>query len=265
MRHAGRRELAVFAAAYLTYFGVRAITQGREPAALAHADAVIDAERAAGIAWEGAVQSVVKGSAVLTDAANFMYMFGHWPVLIVTGVALFHWRRDQYRVLRDACLISGLVGLAIFALYPVAPPRLTDLPLVDTVTQGAQGYRQIVPPSLVNEYAAMPSFHAGWNLLAGITIFRASRHWAPRTFGVAMPAAMAFAVVATANHYILDVVAGMAIAMAALWAALRIERRRGPTLDHQAGSPHADHERARTSTFPHRPSRRQRPREPSVR
>ena len=73
-----------------------------------------------------------------------------------------------------------MLGLFVFALFPVAPPRLTDLPLMDTVTQGASGYRQILPPALVNQYAAMPSFHAGWNLAVGIVVFRATRHWALR-------------------------------------------------------------------------------------
>jgi hypothetical protein len=46
--------------------------------------------------------------------------------------------------------------------------------------------------------------------------FRASRHWALRLFAVAMPMAMAFAVVATANHYVIDVIVGVALVLAAL-------------------------------------------------
>ena len=66
----------------------------------------------------------------------------------------------------------------------------------------------MLPPSYINEYAAMPSFHAGWNLLLGIELFRVSRHLLLRAFGILMPGAMAFSVIATANHYVLDVVAG---------------------------------------------------------
>jgi membrane-associated phospholipid phosphatase len=129
----------------------------------------------------------------------------------VTGALLFRHRREQYYTLRNACLLTGLLGLAIFALFPVAPPRLTDMPVVDTVTRGSPGYRQLLPPSFVNEYAAMPSFHAGWNLLVGIVVFRATRHWLLRGFAVGMPVAMALAVVATANHFVIDVVAGALI------------------------------------------------------
>jgi hypothetical protein len=114
------------------------------------------------------VQAVVLDSHRLTDAANFVYIYGHWPVLIVTGALLYRYRREHYHLLGNACLLSGVVGLVIFALYPVAPPRLLDLPLVDAVTRHAAGYRVVLPPSLVHEYAAMPSFHAGWIVLAGV-------------------------------------------------------------------------------------------------
>jgi hypothetical protein len=214
--HPGRRELAVFAAGYLTYFGVRAVTEGRVDRALANAASVIHLERVLGIAWEGAVQSTVAGSRVLEDLANAIYIYGHWPVLIVAGVLLYRYRREHYYTLRNACLLTGFLGLFVFALFPVAPPRLTDLPLIDTVTQGASGYRQILPPALVNQYAAMPSFHAGWNLAVGIVVFRATRNWALRVFAIVMPAAMAFAVVATANHYVIDVVVGVTLVLLAL-------------------------------------------------
>jgi hypothetical protein len=225
MRHPGRRELAVFAAGYLTYFGVRAVTEGRVDVALSNAGALMRLEHNLGIAWESAVQSVVAGSQLLQHTANAVYIYGHWPVLIIAGVLLFHYRREHYYTLRNACLLTGLLGLLVFALFPVAPPRLTDLPLMDTVTQGTPAYRQILPPALVNQYAAMPSFHAGWNLAVGIVVFRAARHWLLRVFAVTMPLAMAFAVVATANHFVIDVVVGVALVLAALGLQHASDRR----------------------------------------
>ena len=71
----------------------------------------------------------------------------------------------------------------------------------------------------------MPSFHAGWNLLLGIELFRVSRHLLLRSFGVLMPGAMAFSVIATANHYVLDVVAGAAVVIVALLIVSRFEHR----------------------------------------
>ena len=189
------RELVIFVAAYLTYFGVRAITEGEPWRAFQNAMTLHRLEVDLGLAWEGAVQDAVLGSQVLVDVTNAVYIYGHWPVLIGAGVLLFRHRRAHYYRLRNVCLLTGLVGLVIFTLLPVAPPRLTDLPVIDTVTRDSEGYRLLLPPSLVNEYAAMPSFHAGWNLLVGVIAFGASRHWAVRTFAILMPMSMAFAVV----------------------------------------------------------------------
>lgn len=243
-RREGHRELALFALAYLTYFGVRALTEGRAPKAFHNAESLIGFERELGIDWEHGTQAVVVGSHVLADIATAIYVFGHWPVLIGAGLLLFRYRRRQYYTLRNACLLTGLVGLVIFALFPVAPPRLTDLPLVDTVTRGSPGYRQLLPASFVNQYAAMPSFHAGWNLLAGIVIFRASTHWLLRAFAVLMPIAMALAVVATANHFVIDVVAGVAIVLAALAVLHARESRRRNAPARTGGGVHAERGRS---------------------
>ena len=230
-RGRGLREIGVFAAAYLAYFGVRAISEGAPASAVANAVRLDDLERGLGIAWEDAVQAPVMQQHALLDVANWVYIFGHWPVLIAAGVLLFRYRPRHYRLLRDACLISGAVGLIIFAAFPVAPPRLAGLG-VDTVTEHAGTYRTVLPSALVNEYAAMPSFHAGWNLLVGIVVFWAARHWAVRAAGVLMPVAMTLAVVATGNHFVVDVVVGAAIALAGLAAAVLVERRRAtPRLD----------------------------------
>ena len=253
------RELGIFAVAYLVYFGVRALTEGTAAGAMHNAMDIIRFEQRLGIAWEQAVQDSVVGSRLLLDAANAVYVYGHWPVIIVTGVLLYRHRRSQYYRLRNVCLLSGLIGLVIFALFPVAPPRLTDLPLVDTVTRHAEGYRQIVPPELVNQYAARPSFHAGWNVLLGIVVFHATRNWALRALAIAGPLAMVAAVVATANHFVIDVVAGVAIVLAGLLALNAVERARARrTLA-------STHEHKRAHVVHRRPPRRQRPGTPAHR
>lgn len=222
----GLREIAIFAAAYLTYFGVRALTQGDFAQASANAWKLIRFEDRAGIRIESEIQDAILGSPLLVDAANYVYIYGHWPALLLTLGLLFHLRRGDYYLLRNAILLTGFVGLVIFALFPVAPPRLTSLPVVDTVTRESGGYRHLLPPSLVNEYAAMPSFHAGWNVLLGIVVFRAAHHWLLRSVAVASALAMVVAVVATANHFIVDVVAGVAIALLGL-VLLDLADRRG--------------------------------------
>ena len=254
---AARRELAVFALAYGIYFGVRALTEGAPWRAMANARELFRLETSLGIDWEGAVQSVVVRSQVLVDAANAVYIYGHWPILIAAGVLLFRHRPAHYYRLRNVCLLSGLLGLFIFALFPVAPPRLTDLPLIDTVTRDSDGYRQIFPASLVNQFAAMPSFHAGWNVVLGVVVFQATRSRLLRAFAVALPAAMILSVVATANHFVADVVVGVAIVLAALAAEIAYEHRRGaPRLECNARQ---HRQRRRPDDIRRRAPRRQRP------
>jgi hypothetical protein len=224
--HSGRRELALSALAFLTYFGVRAATQGAIPRAITNALDLMRLERVMGIDVEDSVQAVVSGSRTLVDLANGLYIWGHWPLLIVGGALLFRLAPEHYYRLRNVCLLSGAAGLIVFALFPVAPPRLAPSGLEDTITEHARAYRTVLPSALVNEYAAMPSFHAGWNLVLGIELFRSTRHLALRAFAVAMPAAMAFAVVATANHYVLDVLAGAFAVSLALLVMTLFERRR---------------------------------------
>jgi hypothetical protein len=224
----GAHEVMLFAGAYVVYFGVRALTQGDIPVAVAHARDLFHLERALGIDWETAVHDLALGSPTVRSIANAIYIWGHWPVLIIGGVLLFNLSRRHYYRLRNVCLLSGAIGLAIFALFPVAPPRLSGLGFVDTITQHAPTYRAVFPSTIVNEYAAMPSFHAGWDLMLGIALFGATTHLLARVFAVAMPLAMGFATVATANHFVADVFAGAAIVTAAVLIVRRYEPR--PTL-----------------------------------
>ena len=98
--------------------------------------------------------------------------------------------------------------------------------MVDTVTEQSEAYRVLQPPAFVNQYAAMPSLHSGWDLLMGMAIVSAASTLALRVVGFAMPVLMAFAVVATANHYIVDVVAGVALALVRTRRRPWLERRR---------------------------------------
>ena len=141
--------------------------------AVANAEAVERLERTLGIGWEQAVQSLVLGSAVLVTLANWVYIWGHWPVIIAAATFLYLRRPIHYRVLRNALITSGLIGFVFFYLVPDGAAAPGRDGLVDTVLQHSHAYRALQPPSLTNQYAAMPSLHFGWNLLVGIVLFAA--------------------------------------------------------------------------------------------
>lgn len=224
------------------YFQVRGLTAGDRDTAVDHAHDVIRFEERLGLDVEAAVQDAVTPSDALSTFANWIYIWGHWPVIIATMLWLGWRHREVFLRLRDAMLVSGGLGLFVFVFYPVAPPRLVDPALVDTVTERSSAYRYLQPPNFVNQYAAMPSLHAGWDLLVGISIATAGTVLVVRLIGWVLPMLMAFAVVATANHYLVDVVAGIGLALVGLAVAIALERRRGrraPKVAHLGREPAA--------------------------
>jgi hypothetical protein len=156
---------------------------------------------------------------------NWVYIWGHWPVIVVVLLWLFVAHPAGYLRTRNAMLISGGIGLVIFASFPVAPPRLAGLGLIDTVTEHSSAYRVLQPPAFVNQYAAMPSLHVGWDLLMGLAVYTYARHVAVRIAGLALPVLMVSAVLLTANHYVIDAAVGAALVLASMAAARWIERR----------------------------------------
>jgi membrane-associated phospholipid phosphatase len=208
------------------YFRVRHLTEGSRAVAVEHAHDVVRLERQLGIAVEEDLQDLVAPSESLRTFANWVYIWGHWPVIVTVMVWLAWRHRREFLRLRDGMLLSGAVGMVVFATYPVAPPRLADGSMIDTVTEHSRAYRVLQPPIFTNQYAAMPSLHAGWDLLVGIAVFTAASTTILRIVGIAMPVLMMLAVVATANHYVLDVVAGVALVLVAHAGALLLERRR---------------------------------------
>ena len=213
------RELALVTGAFFVYFAVRGATEGSEALALANASSVASFERRLGFLWEPRLQELIIDHHWIVTFMNWVYIWGHWPFIGIVAMWLFLFHGDTYPLIRNAFLISGGIGLIIFAVFPVAPPRLAEADVVDTVTRYSNSYRVLQPPGLVNIYAALPSLHFGWNLLMGIALFARARSRIARLVGVAVPIFMLLAVVLTANHYIIDAVAGGGIALLGLVAA----------------------------------------------
>ena len=124
----------------------------------------------------------------------------------------------------------------LFAVVPMAPPRFMA-GFVGTVSDDARRHYLGYPLSWANKYAAFPSFHVGWTLIACLAVAATIDHRAVRWL-VLVPAVLVGAsVVTTGNHYMMDSVAGGAIALAAYagfgWAYrprhLRTDVARGPT------------------------------------
>ena len=219
------REVALIAFAILLYFGIRNQTVGNADVAFENAQWLLDLERRLGIDWEDPLQAATVSSDAVVTAANWVYIWGHWPVILGVATALYLYRPRHYYLLRNALFVSGFIGFAFFALFPVAPPRLMDIGLVDTVTERSNAYRALQPPGLTNQYAAFPSLHAGWNLLVGIVVVMAVASMALRVAAMTLPVAMALAVIVTANHFVIDVPAGIVVVLIGLAVSIFLQKR----------------------------------------
>ena len=216
-------EALVWAACYGVYLVVRGLSIGSETEAMRHAAAVIDLERAAGAFHEASVQEALRP---LADVFSTYYMVGFGPFLAGMLVWLAWRDRALYRRMRTALLVSLAIATVVFVLYPTAPPRLVEgIGIADTV--GLTGHDNGSFMGIrFNPYAAVPSMHVGWSLIAGIYGHRAARSRALRLFFLIHPALMTLTVVATGNHYDFDALAGIAVVGLALLLLARHRAQR---------------------------------------
>lgn len=182
----------------------------RRSVALSHARSVLHFERFIHVDWERFVQAHMVHQSVLRVLANTVYAWTYWPVVL--GALVFLWSRDRRRfaILRDAMVLAGAVGLAVFVAFPVAPPRM--LPgFFNTISRSSAAY-QVVHGSIADPFAALPSFHAGWVAIAAVVAALAATHRRiALPVATAVAAGMTIAVVATANHYVVDAVSGIVL------------------------------------------------------
>jgi hypothetical protein len=192
---------------------------------------IVSLEKRLGIFWEVELQEAVLDYGWFVDVMNAFYLFGHLPLIGALAVWLYFWRRDQYLLMRNAFLISGGIALIVYLTFPTAPPRILPehFGFVDTVLDDYGDERPFTPTFFVNEYAAMPSMHFGWNVLVGLALWLSTRNAFVRGLAILMCFAMLLSIIVTANHYILDpilampvIAVGLAIALGGRWFVLRV-------------------------------------------
>lgn len=216
-------EIAFVAIALVVDVLVRWSTLDDFDLAVANAHDLLALQQRLGLDWEHAAQDAADQVPGLSTFLSWFYVLGYFPLLIGVLLWLYAHRPTAYAVLRNALLVSGAVGMLGYAFYPLAPPRLTDLGYADPVASGALD-AAARPVGIANEIGAMPSFHVGWLMLAAIALVPVVTHLLVRIVAVAVPLVMGVAVVATGNHWVLDIPAGVAVALVGLWVARRLER-----------------------------------------
>jgi hypothetical protein len=219
-------EIALVALAFLLYFIVRGLVVDRADDALANANDIIELERTLGIFWEPRLQELILDQRAFVQFMNAVYFWLDFPLIVAVGFYLYFRHRHEYTVTRDALLLSGVISLVIYNLYPVMPPRL--LPgseFIGTIERYSDlSYQASSTAAFVNPYAALPSLHFGWAMILGGALFLTFRNPLVRGFGLLLPWAQLAAIVFTANHYIFDAFAGLVVCLAGTALAWGMQR-----------------------------------------
>jgi len=161
--------------------------------------------------------------------------FTHFVCGIAIAVVLWLRNREAWSAWMRRYLWFNVLGLAIYVLYPMDPPWLASqngavLPTVARLTGRGGSVLNDHLASLVflpvgNDVAAMPSLHAGTALLVALFGIRWLTHRA-RWLLLAYPLTMGTGLVYLGEHYVVDVLAGFALAVVVSWGCEVVERRR---------------------------------------
>jgi PAP2 superfamily len=200
----------------------------RMHAALGDAHEVLSLERSLDIDPEHALNVWLAGHHTLALAISDYYDNAHFVVTLGLLGWLWWQRPDIYRPLRNVLVLVNVLAFAVFWLFPVAPPRMLA-GFVDVVasTHAIGSWHTGALASAANQYAAMPSLHIAWAVWCTLVVWCVWKERWVRALAVAYPFLTGFAVLATGNHYVLDLLGGLAT-IAASWAIVRVfERRRG--------------------------------------
>ena len=214
----GRREAAIGFGVYAVYLLVRraVVNERGRAAARRNAERIVALERQLGIDFEPALQALLLPRRRLVAVLNVAYVTLNVGLTVGWLTRLFRRRDPAFHRLRRAAVAATLGAQPIFLLFPVAPPRTLDH-FIDTIldVSGVDLERGPIG-QLYDPIAAMPSIHITYAVVTATGIAGTSRSPLARAVAPAYPPLVAVVVFATANHYVLDAVAGAALGLAGL-------------------------------------------------
>jgi hypothetical protein len=223
-------EVGFVAAFYVIYSTIRNLNDAGRALAFEHAKQIIRLQLDLGIFHEQTIQAWALHVRPLIIGANYFY--GSLHFIVTGGVMIFLYRRwtNDYPLWRNTLAIATAIALLGFAFYPLMPPRLlpSSYHFVDTLAKDPAfwSFNSGAMNKISNQYAAMPSVHCAWALwCACILVPRLRPIWA-KVLAAVYPLLTVTAIVVTANHYVLDAVAGFAV-LGIGYVAARIFTRAG--------------------------------------
>jgi membrane-associated phospholipid phosphatase len=219
----GVREVALIGVLYVFYSVTRTFAEKDLGPAQDRAGDLHHLEAVLGIDWEHSINTWFAHNAWAAVPACYWYATAHYVVTLWVLIWLYRKGPAHYTPARWALVVASLFALACYLLLPTAPPRLSGgyIDILDLhADQGWWGSDASAPKGLgglTNELAAFPSLHAGWALWVALVVRRTTRNYWARGLAWIYAATTALVVIGTGNHWVLDVVAGWALVIVAMW------------------------------------------------
>jgi membrane-associated phospholipid phosphatase len=212
-------ELLVVAWLAWLYDAVTNLAPTREAIALGHGRSILTFEQSLHIDPELSLNRWLAAHDTLGTIVSYYYDNAHF--LVTLGLLGWLWwkRADLYRPLRNTLVAINVLGLLVFWRYPVAPPRMLTSSGFSDVVASTHPFGQWHTGSIAadaNQFGAMPSLHLAWAAWCSLALWRMSTRTWVRALALLYPLLTTFAVLATGNHYLLDVLAGVATLALAL-------------------------------------------------
>ena len=208
------RQLAIWLGFVLLYQVARGLADRDGVEAFENGLKVVDFERRVGTLYELSLQGFLSSSQLLIELTSLTYWLSQFAVLGIALLWVYLRRHDSFLRFRNTVLLANLIGLVGYVAMPTAPPRMfPELGFHDTLALFS--FLSHGSPAIelaANPYAAMPSLHAADALIVGLTMAAVVRRRLFKMAWLAWPVWVSFAVVATGNHFWLDIVAGMLVA-----------------------------------------------------
>ena len=206
------RQLAIWFGFALLYQLARGLADRDPTKAFSNGWEIVHLEtRVTNRLYELTFQHFVDQKHWLETVVSWTYWNSEFTVVGLAILWVYLRRHDAFVGFRNSILLANMIGLLGYVLMPTAPPRLLGVGFVDD-------HRDGLVSLAANPYAAMPSLHSADALIVGVVLFTVCRRWWARAFWAAWPAWVWFAVMATGNHFWLDCIAGIFVAILAMTA-----------------------------------------------
>jgi len=225
------RQLAIWFGFLALYQVARGVADRNPTRAFENGLGVINIEERVGDLFEVTLANLIAGSHFLTFVVSWTYWNSEFTVVGFTLLFVDVRRCTYCRRFRNWILLANTIGLVGYVALPTAPPRMfPTFGFPDTLAEfGGLNHGSGLVQLASNPYAAMPSLHAADALIVGLSMFFVCRRWWSKTIWLLWPAWVWFAVMATGNHFWLDILAGIVVAAIAgvviyrkpLWRRLR--------------------------------------------